>query len=76
MSNLYVIKPKTEKEILAVNELLLKMREEEARKEKIQFHKHSISSEIAAAIGEIGLFETKNIVQDLYWEIEDMWRDS
>lgn len=70
--NLWVVEPETEEEIHAVNELLLKMRKEEERKKKIQFHKHSISSAIAAAIGEIGLDETRDVVQHLCWEVEDM----
>ena len=70
--NLWVVEPETEEEIEAVNKLLLKMRKEEERKKKIQFHKRSISSAITAAVDEIGLTETKNVVQKLYWEVEDM----
>ena len=70
--NLWVIEPETEKEIQAVNEFLLKMRKEEEQKKKVQFHKHSISSTIAAAIGEIGLIETKRVIQELYWEVGNM----
>lgn len=70
--NLWIVEPETEEEIHAVNELLLKMRKEEERKKKIQFHKHSISSAIAAAIDEIGLDETKDVVLHLFWEVEDM----
>ena len=72
MANLYAIRPETEKEILAVNDLLIKMREDEARKEKIQFHKNSISFEIAAAIGELGLEETKRIERALNKELRDL----
>ena len=36
--NLWVVEPETEEEIEAVNKLLLKMRKEEERKKKIQFH--------------------------------------
>lgn len=68
--NLWVVEPETKEEIEAVNKLLLKMREEDERKKKIQFHKHCISSAIAVAVGEIGLVETKNVIQKLYWEIQ------
>lgn len=72
MANLYIMKPENEEEILAVNDLLIKMREDAARKEKIQFHKNSISFEIAAAIGELGLGETKRIVRALNKELRDL----
>lgn len=72
MSNLYAIQPENEKEILAVNDLLLKMREEEQRKERIQFHKNSISFEIADAIGELGLVTTKQIVRELNKELRNL----
>ena len=68
--NLWVIEPETEKEIHAVNELLLKMRKEEELEKKIEFHKRSIGSAITAAVGEIGLVETKNVIQKLYWKIQ------
>lgn len=72
MANLYVMKPENEKEILAVNDLLIKMREEAARKERIQFYKNSISFEIATAIGELGLEQTKRIVRELNKELRDL----
>lgn len=72
MANLYVIKPETEKEILAVNDLLIKMREEEYHKERVQFHKNSISFEIADAIGELGLEEVKRIVRELNKELREL----
>lgn len=72
MAVLHLVKPETREEILAVNDLLLKMREENARKERIQFHKNSISFEIADSIGELGLEETKRIVRELNKELREL----
>ncbi len=72
MAVLHLIRPETREEILAVNDLLLKMREENARKERIQFHKNSIASQIADAIGELGLEEVKRIVRELNKELREL----
>lgn len=69
---LWEIKPETTEEILAVNALLLKMREEQQRKELIQKHKTAISFEIADSVSTIGLEETKRIVRELNRELRDM----
>lgn len=72
MANLYVITPETEEEILAVNDMLLKMREEKQRQEQIQKCKNTISFHIADSISTIGLEETKRIVRDLNRELREL----
>ena len=71
MSNLYVISPETAEEILAVNDLLLKMREENQKKELIQKCKTAISFQIGDSISTIGLAETKKIVRELARELRE-----
>ena len=63
--------PETEEEIQAVNDLLEKMRKEKAHKEKVQFYKKSIRYEIARAMGELGIEETKKIVRLLSAELRE-----
>lgn len=63
--------PETEEEIQAVNDLLEKMRKEKAHEEKVQFYKKSIRYEIARAMGELGLEETKKIVRLLNAELRE-----
>lgn len=63
--------PETEEEIQAVNDLLEKMRKEKAHEEKVQFYKKSIRYEIARAMGELGLEETKRIVRLLNAELRE-----
>ena len=63
--------PETEEEIQAVNDLLEKMRKEKAHEEKVQFYKKSIRYEIARAMGELGLEETKKIVRLLSAELRE-----
>lgn len=72
MANLYVITPETEEEILAVNDMLLKMREEKQRQEQIQKCKNTISFYIADTVSTIGLEETKRIVRDLNRELREL----
>lgn len=67
---MYVIRPETAEEILAVNELLLKMREEK-KKEMIQKCKTAISFQIDDSISIIGLAETKRIVRELARELRE-----
>lgn len=71
MTNLYSITPETAEEILAVNELLLKMREEQQKKELIIKHKNTISFHIADSVSAIGLEETKRIVRELNRELRE-----
>lgn len=59
----------TEDEKRACMELIDKIREEEERKQKLQKTKNEISFAIAAAISEIGLEETRQVVNDLYREL-------
>ena len=59
----------TKEEEKACLELVEKMREEEERKQKLQKTKNEISFAIAAAISEIGLEETRQVVNDLYREL-------
>ena len=59
----------TKEEEKACLELIEKMREEEERKQKLQKTKNEISFAIAAAISEIGLEETRQVVNDLYREL-------
>ena len=66
--NVSFMEPETKEEALAVNELLLKMREEKRKREKV---KMTISSVIIDAINEIGLPEVKNIVRELYKELRN-----
>ena len=68
-TNLWIINPETEDEIRAVNDLLLKMREEKQRQERIEKCKMKISFEIADSIAEIGLEETKRLVRELNREL-------
>lgn len=70
--NLWVLEPESTEEIQAVNELLLNMREKQQREERIQFHKHSISSCVADAIGELGLGLAKRIVREINRELRDL----
>ena len=70
--NLYSILPKTEEEIIAVNELLLKMREEQERKKLIQKHKNIISFDISDSISTIGIEETKRIIRELNRELREL----
>jgi len=57
----------TKDEQRACMELIKKMREE--KEQKLQKTKNEISFAIAAAISEIGLEETREIVNDLYREL-------
>ena len=59
----------TKEEEKACLELIEKMREEEEKKQKFQKTKNEISFAIAAAISEIGLEETRQVVNDLYREL-------
>ena len=59
----------TKEEEKACLKLIEKMREEEERKQKLQKTKNEISFAIAAAISEIGLEETRQVVNDLYREL-------
>ena len=72
MTNLYVITPETKEEILAVNDLLLKMREERQRQEQIQKCKNTISLHIADSVSTIGLEETKRIIRELNRELREL----
>lgn len=72
MNGLYVITPETEEEILAVNDMLLKIRGEKQRQEQIQKCKNTISFHIADSISTIGLEETKHIVRELNKELRGL----
>lgn len=62
----------TEDEKRACIELIQKMEAEEERKQKLQKAKNEISFTIAASIPEIGLEETRKIVNDLYRELKEV----
>ena len=68
---LWSLTPENEKEILAVNNLLLKMREEEQEKENIRKCKHEISFVVADSISKIGLVNTKRIVREINKELRE-----
>ena len=68
----YLITFENDEEIQAVKKLIEEMRAEEKRKERHQYHKHCISSCIAASIGELGLEETKRIVRELNRELREL----
>lgn len=70
--NVYFIEPETKEEALAVNELLLKMREEKRKSKRRQQVKMNISFEISNAIAEMGLSEVKNIVRELNRELREL----
>lgn len=69
---LHKMMPNTDEEILAVNNLLLKMREEEYRKERIKYHLDTINLTIADCVEELGLAEAKRIVQKLSKELNEI----
>lgn len=71
IDNHYVMTPETEEEIIKVNELLLKMREENQHKELIEKYKQKISSEVIASIENLGLAETKRIIRGLLKEMSE-----
>lgn len=62
----------TKEEEKACLELVEKMRAEEERKQKLQKAKDEISFAIAASIPEIGLEETRKVVNDLYRELKEV----
>lgn len=71
---LQMIMPKTTEEILAINDLLKKMREEKQKREleaKIQKCKSSISFSVSDSISIIGLEETKRIIRELNRELRE-----
>lgn len=72
MGDTYLLTLENPEELLAIQKLLEEMRAEEELKKRIQFHKHSISSCIAAAVGELGLDETKRIVRELNRELREL----
>lgn len=59
----------TEDEKKACIELIQKMEAEKEKEEKLQKAKNEISFAIATAISEIGLEETRQVVNDLYREL-------
>ena len=59
----------TEDEKRACIELIQKMEAEREKEEKLQKTKNEISFAIASAISEIGLEETRQVVNDLYREL-------
>lgn len=59
----------TEDEKKACIELIQKMEAEREKEEKLQKTKNEISFAIATAISEIGLEETRKVVNDLYREL-------
>ena len=59
----------TEDEKRACMELIQKMEAEREKEEKLQKTKNEISFAIATAISEIGLEETRQVVNDLYREL-------
>ena len=59
----------TEDEKRACIELIQKMEAEKEKEEKLQKTKNEISFAIATAISEIGLEETRQVVNDLYREL-------
>ena len=59
----------TEDDKRACLELIQKMEAEREKEEKLQKTKNEISFAIAAAISEIGLEETRKVVNDLYREL-------
>lgn len=59
----------TEDEKRACMELIQKMEAEKEKEEKLQKTKNEISFAIATAISEIGLEETRQVVNDLYREL-------
>ena len=68
----YLISFENDEEIQAVKKLIEEMRANEKRKERIQYHKHCISSCIAGCLGELGLEETKRIVRELSRELREL----
>ena len=68
----YLISFENDEEIQAVKKLIEEMRANEKRKERIQYHKHCISSCIVGCLGELGLEETKRIVRELNKELRDL----
>jgi len=72
---LWEIKPETEEEILAVNDLLLKMREEKQRQELIQTCTKAISLHVSKTVDKIGLEETKRIIREINRELREKTED-
>ena len=72
MAILYKMEPKTDEEILAVNDLLLEMRKEKLKQENIVKYKHEISFLVGDAISTIGLDETKRIVREINKELREL----
>lgn len=68
----YIVSFENDEEIQAVKKLIEEMRAEEKRKERIQFHKHCISSCIAHSVGELGLEETKRVIRELSKELREL----
>ena len=66
----------TSKESEALETLLKKMREEEAREQAIKKAKMTISFEVSHAISEIGLEETKRIVREISRELKSVSEDN
>lgn len=62
----------TEDEKRACIELIQKMETKREKEEKLQKTKNEISFAIAAAISEIGLEETRKVVNDLYEELKEV----
>jgi hypothetical protein len=65
----------TEDEKKACIELIQKMEAEKEKEEKLQKTKDEISFAIAVAISEIGLEETRQVVNDLYRELKEACAD-
>ena len=59
------IMPEDSEEVIKVNELLLKLREEKQHKELVEKHKERIFSEVITSIENLGLAETKRIVREI-----------
>ncbi len=71
MMNDYVVHV-TAEEYTAMNDLVKKMRAEEARKQAIKNARMTIGFEVSHAISEIGLEETKRIVREISRELKSV----
>lgn len=71
MMNDYVVHV-TAEEYTAMNDLVKKMRAEEARKQAIKNARMTIGFEVSHAISEIGLEETKHIIREISRELKSV----
>jgi len=65
----------TKEEVTACNELINKMRAERRRQAQIEITKYHLEEDIAVAIKNIGLDDTKRILRELNRRLRDFPKD-